>query len=165
MFGGRTMTKDLQDFLSNITWFFREPKKLLVIGERHFQGSIEFENTFPLLTSLLKKARITKVQYENTTYELFGWTGYVGDSMGWLCEEPVYLKDNTKSLHPDHVLLLQNFGGITERWNEPEDTWLCNLNYALPYDYAEEGFNGWEEPFLEYCEEEGFNVECHSRHS
>jgi hypothetical protein len=151
------MSRDLEAFLSDITWFFREKEEIKIIGERAFQCSNEFNHKFPMLTKLLKKARITTIDYMEKRYELFGWTNYDSNTLGWLCFEPLAKENIEKRLHPDHLLLLQNFGGITERWNEP-DSWLCNLNFAFPYENTEFGFDGWEVPFKEYCEEEGVEV-------
>ncbi|MFC4322660.1 hypothetical protein [Litchfieldia salsa] len=159
------MNKDLKDFQSEITWFFRKPEEIILLGQRTFHASFEFEEKYPILTKLLKKARITTIKYEEQRYELFGWYDKDNNSLGWLCNESLELEDKEikKSLHPDHVLLLRNFGGITERWNEPVDTWLCNLNYALPYENAEVGINGWEESFEEYCKDEGIEIKINPR--
>jgi hypothetical protein len=35
------------------------------------------------------------------------------------------------NIFEEHGHLLRSFGGITERFNEPEDSWLLNLNDAL----------------------------------
>ncbi|WML51670.1 hypothetical protein RCG17_19850 [Neobacillus sp. PS3-12] len=110
------MNRDLKDFLEDVTWFLRDINDIRVIDKRSFTCTKKFEDKFPFLTLLLKKARITKVQYKNQIYELFGWTNRVSQSFGWLCLEP--REENNiinKPLHPDHILLLENFGGITER--------------------------------------------------
>lgn len=150
------MNKDLADFLTDVSWFFRDNVKIEVIEEKSFTCSKEFESKFPSLTTLLKKARITQIKYEGQNYELYGWTNSTSHSFGWLCLEPKMKAD--KPLHTDHILLLKNFGGITERWNEPEDTWLTNLNNALTYEDAQIAFNGFEDLFNETCQEEGVEV-------
>lgn len=49
-------------------------------------------------------------------------------------------------------MLLSCFGGITERWHEPEEeNWLCNLKSALCEDESKAGFNEWEDNFFEFC--------------
>jgi len=156
------MNKYLQDFLGDITWVFREADELEVIGERSFNCSKEFEETFPSLTKLLNKARITKILYRNQYYELFGWTNLDFQSFGWLCLEPKKEEDIIKQLHPDHIILLKSFGGITERWNEPEDTWLVNLNNALTYEDAQNGTKGYEELFNEICADEGIEIKLNT---
>src|SRR5258708_6977642 len=49
--------------------------------------------------------------------------------MGWLCLPPT--ESTPRNIHDEHRELLASFGGIVERFNEPEDTWLLNLNDAL----------------------------------
>ncbi len=49
--------------------------------------------------------------------------------MGWLSLPPS--ADPPRSLFAEHRELLASFGGVVERFNEPEDTWLLNLNDAL----------------------------------
>jgi hypothetical protein len=44
------MSRDLEDFLLDITWFFREKEEINIIGERTFQFSNEFNNKFSMLT-------------------------------------------------------------------------------------------------------------------
>lgn len=153
------MNKDLQDFLKDVTWFFSEIDEIEVSGIGSFECSKEFEDKYPFLTLLLKKARITKIQYQNQNYELYGWTNKSLQSFGWLClgcNKEINIIE--KPLHPDHILLLENFGGIIERWNEPENIWLNNLNNALTYEDAVIGFNGWEDVFKELCEMDGVEV-------
>ncbi|WP_214482225.1 hypothetical protein [Bacillus sp. SM2101] len=157
------MNKDVEEFLSDITWCFKEREKIEIIGEKSFQCSAEFEGTFPQLTKLLSKARITVIQYGNVNYELFGWKHNVSSqSLGWLCLEPLKGQNINKSLHPNHSVLLQNFGGITERWNEPLDTWLVNLNNALTYENIKVGFGSMEDIFQELCEEEGVEIKVNT---
>jgi len=48
--------------------------------------------------------------------------------IGWLCFPPP--ADLPNGIHADHATLLRAFGGIIERLNEPEDTWLLNHNDA-----------------------------------
>jgi hypothetical protein len=152
------MSQDLADFSNEISWFFSDNEKIEVIDEKSFICSKEFEEKFPSLTKLLKKARITKIKYENQNYQLFGWTNQSSQSFGWLCLEPRTEVEIDKTLHPDHILLLKNFGGITERWNEPEDTWLINLNNALTFEDTQIGFIGFEDYFNEMCQEEAIEV-------
>lgn len=150
------MSKDLESFLSVTTWYFKEPQEIKVVGEDSFNCSVEFESRFPILTTLLKKARITKLQYQNRNYNLLGWTDINSNPFGWLCLEPLEAPKIQKPLHQDHILLLQNFGGIKEHWNEP-DTWILNTDFALTYEDSLVGIWGWEDVFEDRCLEEGMN--------
>jgi len=46
-----------------------------------------------------------------------------------LCRAPS--AEPASNLHPAHATLLRAFGGIVERANEPEGTWLSNQNEVL----------------------------------
>jgi hypothetical protein len=61
--------------------------------------------------------------------ELIAWDSSEADRFGWLCLPPS--AKVPENLQEDHSKLLACFGGIVERFNEPEDTWLLNLNDAL----------------------------------
>jgi hypothetical protein len=84
---------------------------------------------FPHLRKLLAKASVTDVSVNSARYELLAWDSRDGHRLGWLCPPPS--ENAPYNLHDDHKKLLVSFGGIVERFNEPEDTWLLNLNDAL----------------------------------
>jgi hypothetical protein len=48
--------------------------------------SVEFEDTFPKLTSLIKKARVTFVDIDDVRYLLFAWDTKENLICGWLNE-------------------------------------------------------------------------------
>jgi hypothetical protein len=85
--------------------------------------------SFPHLAELLALASVTDVSVNATRYELLVWDSSDGDRVGWLCLPPS--ANSPHNLHEDHRKLLASFGGIVERFNEPDDTWLLNLNDAL----------------------------------
>jgi hypothetical protein len=60
---------------------------------------------------------------------LLAWDSADGHRLGWLCFPPT--QTAAQHFQDDHRNLLACFGGIIERFNEPEDTWLLNLNDAL----------------------------------
>lgn len=84
---------------------------------------------FPRLAELFAMAHVTDVSIDGVQYELVAWDSADGDRMGWLCLPPSV--ESPQGLHEDHKKLLASFGGIVERFNEPSDTWLLNLNDAL----------------------------------
>jgi hypothetical protein len=151
---------DWNDFINDVSWFTRSNDKVVVSeavsNHQFFAPSNEFEILFPNLTKLLLKARNTRVEINEETYQLLGWTDTVGDSFGWLCRQP----DNRPPVFfcKEHKLLLNYFGGITERWNEKEGSWLLNLNTALTSKESEQGFRGWESYLDDICREEGIET-------
>src|SRR5579871_5944162 len=108
-----------------------------------FKPAAAFRDTYPSLTALLGRARVTPVRIGRNDYLLLGWTRRDRCSAGLLCRLP--RKATKPCLHGDHVLLLTSFGGITERWNEPEELYLLsNLNSALTEEDSKPG-TSWQE--------------------
>jgi hypothetical protein len=121
---------DWDAFVKDVTWFARgreKTAKLSALPNRAFGA--EAAELFPKLNVLLQRATITDVSLGREHYELYGWTSAVGVRFGWLCMPPS--AEPSSRLHRSHRELLRSFGGIVERFNEPDDTWLLNLNDAL----------------------------------
>lgn len=91
--------------------------------------SSDVQLRFPNLSQLLERADVTPVAIDNADYHLLAWDGIDGYRIGWLCLPPS--PSSVKDFHDDHQELLKCFGGIVERFNEPEETWLLNHYDAL----------------------------------
>lgn len=157
----KILNSDWNDFCNDITWFIK-PHDIVTItetiqGKDIFRFSGSFTSLYPVLSEFLIKARVTNVRVNNESYQLLGWSDHEGNSFGWLVKPPSV--DINKPLCNEHKLLLTYFGGITERWNETEISWLLNLNSALTLGDAEEGFQGWENYIADVCNDEKF--ECY----
>ncbi|MBK6907478.1 MAG: hypothetical protein IPH08_10485 [Rhodocyclaceae bacterium] len=147
------MANDYDDFAQGVPWAFPRDKTIssrmmLGVYGDHFPLSDQFQQTYPTLTTLLQKARITELSIGDVKTLLLGWTDDEGNSLGWQSVLPLKA-DTSISIHPTHQILLQGFGGILERWNEPEDTFLLNLNCALGEDALSVGFNDWDDYITE----------------
>jgi hypothetical protein len=93
------------------------------------EKSADFLRLFPALERLLKKALVTALAIDDARYQLFSWQRRDGEDCAWL--SPVPCAQAPSSVHQDHRSLLTSFGGIIERSNEPEDTWLLNHTAVL----------------------------------
>jgi len=111
--------------------------------------STQFAATFPILTDLLGRARLTKVRLSGDGYQLFGWTKANGDTLGWVCPLPGRQLD--KELHEVHTLLLSGVGGVAECWNGPCDNWLENQNSALTESESRVSGCEWDESYRHIC--------------
>jgi hypothetical protein len=121
---------DWTAFTEAVPWFLERNAAVEVSAARKTRTlSPPVATLYPRLAELLAKASITDVSVNGTRYELLGWDSEDGDRLGWLCLPPSV--NAPKTLHEDHQKLLTCFGGIVERFKEPEDTWLLNLNDAL----------------------------------
>lgn len=143
---------DWEAFKEDVTWF-PAPSGKARAGEPVSATSVlrlsgEFATLFPTLRDLLARARLTPVTVKKTEYHLLAWDGASGMPIGWLCDAPPV--SVPQGLFREHTALLGVFGGIGERFNEPDDTWLLNLNAALTLDIAKspEWIGTWE-PFQE----------------
>lgn len=126
------MNPDWRQFLDSVSWFpgaGSTPGQTAPAMEVLRPGE-QFSETFPTLCGVLALADVTPVQQKKETLYLFGWNRRGGGRFGWLSPAPGAGRA-PGPLCEDHLLLLGGFGGITERWNEPEDMWLLNLNDAL----------------------------------
>ena len=121
---------DWDAFIESVPWFLAQGSAVSIgtsqQGAELCQG---VRAKFPHLSALLDHATVTHVAVDDSRYELCSWNSINGYRVGWLCMPPAQ-GDNT-GLFPDHQLLLRSFGGIVERSNEPEGTWLLNLNDFL----------------------------------
>src|SRR5262245_2011454 len=91
--------------------------------------STDVATGFPKLTRLLSAAHVTEVRIDGLAHVLFSWERRDSDYRSWLARQPEPAP--ARDLFPAHRLLLASFGGIVERSNEPEGSWLLNLNDAL----------------------------------
>lgn len=151
--GAENILSDLDFFREDCIWASRSQVRAFspptpAVGSGYFPTEA-FVATFPNLDRLLRMARVTLFDSTEGTWFLFAWTDENGAPIGWVCPPPSPNPD--PSLHPVHRLLLQSFGGIGERMNAPEDTWLLNLNSAL---IAEESLKpcGWYGYYEGACE-------------
>jgi hypothetical protein len=94
-----------------------------------FRPTPQFRGAFPRLTALLSVARQSAVVLPTGHYKLFAWGGLDEGVRAWL--SPAVSETVALRAAPDHRVLLECFGGITERFNEPAGNWLLNHNQAL----------------------------------
>ena len=132
------MNEHWQRFVEEISWFL-EPGQTAEVGTSLPPGSwspasSEFENLFPDAHRMLRKAIVTQVAVGGVRYQLYTWLRADRSSCSWLSPAPS--PDPSRSLHPDHRVLLSSFGGIVERANEPS-WWVLNHNDVLTEKVAQ----------------------------
>ena len=126
---------DWDAFTESIPWLARDDAAIqLNAGRDTIPISSALQSNFPALAKLISFAAITEVTINGIKHELFAWDSVDSDRIGWLCPTPTF--DTTELVCRPHRLLLQHFGGITERFNEPKGTRLLNLNSALTVQEA-----------------------------
>ena len=97
--------------------------------------SQEFRRLFPQLTRLLASSTVTRIDAAGGQYVLHSWIVADGEVTSWLSPAPP--EQVPAHVCAPHRVLLHSFGGIVERSNEREDTWLLNQNEVLTTGEAE----------------------------
>ena len=121
---------DWDVFTKCVTWFLKAGSDVRIAQPRNgYDLSSSAAALFPVLANLFAHAQVTPVAIDESHYDLLAWDGVDGCRTGWLCMPASRVPAD--GLHDNHKELLASFGGIVERFNEPEDTWLLNLNDAL----------------------------------
>jgi hypothetical protein len=130
------MNPHWQSFADDVPWFLTGNERV-VVGDVADPGTWRLPNAvarvFPRLADLLATAYTSNVAVGSQPYVLFSWDGDYGPS-AWL--SPRAARSVAGDLLPAHRDLLAVFGGITERSNEPEATWLLNTNDSLTLEEA-----------------------------
>lgn len=126
---------DFDCFVKHVSWFNYD-KAPMFIGDavQRSRPSQELNEAFPAMGELLGKAHATPVTVGDKHYELLAWTKSDGVRMGWLC--PKAPSEVPGEVFELHRLLLREFGGIEEKFNQPEDAWTMNQNSVLILEEA-----------------------------
>ena len=121
---------DWEHFIESTPWFADAGAKVHV--SEPWEGlelPSSVASVFPTLAHLLAQSQVTPVAVDDVAYQLVAWDTSDEQRMGGLCLMPK--ADIPNDIHANHTELLNSFGGIIERFNEPDDTWLLNHNDAL----------------------------------
>jgi hypothetical protein len=131
------MTDHWQQFVDDVPWFvdgmqIREARSMPRGSWR--PRSNEFSGLFPELTRLLASSFVTNVVTTDGAYVLHSWEAEDGNARSWLCPPPHDRAPGDP--YPAHRVLLESFGGVVERSNELEESWLLNHNAVLTAEEA-----------------------------
>ncbi|RQO77755.1 hypothetical protein DBR40_07205 [Pedobacter sp. KBW01] len=144
--GMETENRDFVAFKEEISWFLK-PDSKVVFKEGSLRLSEEFKEVFPILTTLVKKARTSYLSIDGTDYLLLAWDGIDGKICGWLnrLEDP---DSYAGGLSAEHELLLRGISGIRENFGlsvpalSDNQEWMflgseCSLGLGDYDDYYE----------------------------
>jgi len=121
---------DWELFVEEVPWFLEADDAVCVsttTGGFHLPSTVA--RKFPAFARLLDKSLVTPVSVNNHAFNLIAWNAAGAARMGWLC--PASKESPPADIHRDHADLLRCFGGIVERFNEPDETWLLNQDDVL----------------------------------
>ncbi|MEC4054071.1 hypothetical protein VSP10_14925 [Myroides odoratimimus] len=148
------MNRDFEEFRKNVSWFISSKDQVELLGLKEcFQLSTSFNQTYPVLTKLILKARILNLKINNQEFILFSWTTKEGESCGWLNKLENITKDKY-NLIDEHLLLLNEIGGIQESYNQPEDSLCNNQNFMFIASSCHLGIEDWDLYYKQACGEE-----------
>ena len=133
------MTSDWEVLAESEPWVVPEGN-VTVLGRTSEPGawapkSEEFGRLFPALSSLLSQSRVTPLTVSGSPWYLFSWGEPDGELSGWLSPAPS--ESPLEKIFGRHRVLLQSFGGVTERFNDAESTWLLNHIDVLTMESAQ----------------------------
>jgi hypothetical protein len=121
---------DWDIFVEAVPWFLERDATVEISHTRKgYALSQSAVQLFPPLATLLADASVTSVAINGASYCLMAWSGRGAERMGWLSVPGS--ADPPRSLFAEHRELLASFGGVVERFNEPQETWLLNQNDVL----------------------------------
>lgn len=121
---------DWDIFTESVSWFVADDATInLDVARDPAAIANGIRPHFPALADLLCCATTTGVNIDCVQHELLAWDSADGERVGWLCLPPP--SDVPDNVCKPHRLLLTEFGGVIERFNEPEDTRLLNHNSVL----------------------------------
>ncbi|WP_343696482.1 hypothetical protein [Flavobacterium sp.] len=146
--------KDFETFKKEVIWFLK-PNSNIKFIKQDFRISKEFSSTFPKLSLLIEKARVSNIKIDNQDYILFAWNDLEDNICGWL--NKIENEENkTLQLIHEHQLLLKNIGGIQESFNCPENSFCNNQNFMFINSECFNGIGEYEDYYISACEEESF---------
>ena len=117
-------------FIDDVPWFLAKGARVTASDAAppgSWSSSATFARAFPTLDHLLRSAHVSDVVIDEQAYTLFSWPGQSG-TPAWLCASPP--EPVPAAVCTEHRLLLESFGGVVERAEEPE-SWLLNHTEAL----------------------------------
>jgi len=98
---------------------FFEKGKMTKLTKTKWGADEQFEERFPLLTLLLKKAEVYQFIMNNELYTIYAWTTQTEHSCGWICKmEGIY---SDVPFIEGHRMLINSLGGIVETWDEIDE--------------------------------------------
>lgn len=148
------MNKDFETFKEDISWFIQKSDKIEFLEtETIYTLTDKFQETFPKLSVLIKKARILNLKINSQPYKLFSWNNKDNLSCGWLNKIEIN-GNSTMNLIDEHRLLLNEIGGIQESYNQPEPSLCNNQNFMFIESECTNGIGGWDDYYEELCAEE-----------
>ena len=139
---------DLNIFLEQRGSFIHPSTITDVLEGGTFSASDHFNITFPKLSSLLKKARITTLKVQDKPCFLYCWNTLNGNICGWLCEQEEM--PNTQ-LADEHQLLLSNMGGIKESFGLETSYLTLNKNFLFTSSKCVVGVGNFDVMYREIC--------------
>jgi hypothetical protein len=120
---------DWEIFTESKPWFLDDDAKVdLGPGREPAEIANGIQSAFPKLAELIRSATLTGVAINGLQHELLAWDAPCDNRIGWLCISPMDVVLNP--VCSPHRHLLNSFGGVIERFNEPE-TRLLNHNAVL----------------------------------
>lgn len=147
--------RNLDIFKEEILWLFKPGSKVL-FNEESPRLSEEFKSIFPVLTTLIQKARARCLEINGVDYLLFDWEGKRDRICGWLnsVEDP---ESYSGELSAEHEVLIRCIGGIKENFGLSASALSDNQEWMFLGSECSLGLGDYEGYYEMRCEETGFD--------
>lgn len=144
---------DLDAFKEAIPWFIKGGSKVSV-KEESLRLSEEFKSIFPVLTTLLQKARVICLEISEVDYLLLSWEGKSDKICGWLnsVEDP---ESYFYELGAEHLTLLRCIGGIKENFGSFVPALSDNQEWMFLGSECSLGLGDYEDYYEMMCDDVG----------
>lgn len=151
----KNKNEDFKAFKKNASYFLKPNSKVIFKGY-DLIIDYEFKKTFPKLSLLILKARITLLNIDEESYILFAWDRKDNQICGWLnkIEKP---NSSKYKLIEEHELLIGQIGGILESFNEPENSFSNSQNFMFTGSECTQGIEEWGEYYDMLCEDNNYD--------
>lgn len=160
LFGlNKKINADFDEFKSQVSWFIKKSTQVEIRLTEDLPLSSDFKDTFPTLTRLIGKARVTSLTIDFLPYKLYAWDNKNGEICGWLCK--IESEEINKKFIEEHTLLLNNIGGIKESFNQP-DSFSNNQNFMFIASECKTGIQPYENYYADLCNEQGIKQNNYS---
>ena len=148
-----TENKDFEFFRYLKPSLFRRIKKYEV-KTSELTTDPSFNSAFPTFKELIRKARVLDLNFDGKEFKLLSFTDRKEHlSCGFLLK---FENDITLlPFLPEHILLLNNIGGIFETYNSPDFPLFLNQHFFFLASFCRQGLGGERVFYEELCAREG----------
>lgn len=141
---------DFEELKNYEDWYFKASDAITFLDDA-MALSDAFQKRFPILSEVIRRARVLNLLINNQKHRLYSWT-IGGKSYGWLCIFEDVAERGT-ALLAEHQLLLNEMGGIAAVNNREDWHFSDGQKFLFTGSECSKGIAGWENFYDMVCED------------